>query len=134
MVHLTFWSWASGSKEAVARWNATHPSIQVTFDQIPSGGYSKILDAFKAGHEPDTSISATTCRTPSSLPARSQNLNSYLTPVIRNHYLRQAMTLSSLGGTTWGLPYDVGAQVMYYRADLFKSTAWPCEDVGAVPG
>jgi multiple sugar transport system substrate-binding protein len=120
VTNLTFWSWASGSQQAVDAWNKTHPSIHVTFDQIPSGGYSKILDAFKAGHEPDTFNLGYDVQNSFVTAGALANLNSYMTPAVKKAYLPQALALSSLGGTTWGLPYDVGAQVMYYRADLFK--------------
>jgi multiple sugar transport system substrate-binding protein len=120
VVHLTFWSWASGSRQAVSAWNKTHPSIQVKFEQIPSGGYSKILDAFKAGHEPDTFNLGYDVQNSFVIAGALANLNPYVTAEVKKSYLPQAMALSSLGGTTWGLPYDVGAQVMYYRADLFK--------------
>jgi multiple sugar transport system substrate-binding protein len=104
----------------VAAWNATHPGIQVTFDQIPSGGYSKILDAFKAGNEPDTFNLGYDVQNSFVTAGALADLNPYLTKSIRADYLPQAMALSSLGGKTVGLPYDVGVQVMYYRADLFK--------------
>jgi multiple sugar transport system substrate-binding protein len=120
VTNLTFWSWASGSQQAVDAWNKTHPTIQVKFEQIPSGGYSQILDAFKAGNGPDTFNLGYDVEPSFVTDGVLADLTSYLTPNVRKDYLPQALTLSSLGGKTWGLPYDVGAQVMYYRVDLFK--------------
>ncbi|CAM5595335.1 sugar ABC transporter substrate-binding protein [Streptomyces californicus] len=55
-VTLTFWGWAKGTQEVVADFNASHPDIRVTFEEIPSGnagGYAKITNAVKAGNAPD---------------------------------------------------------------------------------
>lgn len=53
---ITFWSALRGSQEVVDAFNRTHRTIQVEFQQIPSGGqggYAKLSNAARAGNAPD---------------------------------------------------------------------------------
>ncbi|WP_203918559.1 ABC transporter substrate-binding protein [Rugosimonospora africana] len=120
--NLTYWSWTKGSAEAVEAFNKAHPHIHVTFQQTPSGskgGYAKVSDAFKAGNGPDV-FNAEYVALPSFVAAgQVADLTSYLTPQATSGYLPQAMQMVTLGGRKWGVPSDIGAQVLYYRKDLF---------------
>src|SRR6478609_8874256 len=53
---ITFWSALRGSQEVVDAFNRGHDTIQVDFQQIPSGGqggYAKLSNAARAGNAPD---------------------------------------------------------------------------------
>jgi multiple sugar transport system substrate-binding protein len=120
--NLTYWSWTKGSAEAVAAFNKAHPNIHVTFQQTPSGskgGYAKVSDAFKAGNGPDV-FNAEYVALPSFVAAgQVADLSSYLTSKATSDYLPQAMQMVTLGGRKWGVPADIGAQILYYRKDLY---------------
>lgn len=119
---LTYWSWTKGSQAAVDAFTKTHPKIHVTFQQIPSGskgGYAKVSDAFKAGTGPDV-FNAEYLALPSFVAAgQVADISGYLTGQNTSGYLPQALQLVTLGGRKWAVPNDIGAQVLYYRKDLF---------------
>jgi len=120
--NLTYWSWTKGSQAAVDAFNKAHPKIHVTFQQIPSGskgGYAKVSDAFKAGTGPDV-FNAEYSALPSFVAAgQVVDISGYLTGQNTSGYLPQALQLVTLGGKKWAVPNDIGAQVLYYRKDLF---------------
>jgi multiple sugar transport system substrate-binding protein len=120
--NLTYWSWTKGSQAAVDAFNKAHPKIHVAFQQIPSGskgGYAKISDAFKAGTGPDV-FNAEYLALPSFVASgQVADISSYLTGQNASGYLPQALQLVTLGGQKWAVPNDIGAQVLYYRKDLF---------------
>ena len=120
--NLTYWSWTKGSQVAVDAFNKAHPKIHVTFQQIPSGskgGYAKVSDAFKAGTGPDV-FNAEYLALPSFVAAgQVADISSYLTDQNTSGYLPQSLQLVTLGGEKWAVPNDIGAQVLYYRKDLF---------------
>src|SRR5581483_11651322 len=120
--NLTYWSWTKGSKAAVDAFNKAHPKIHVTFQQTPAGskgGYAKVSDAFKAGTGPDV-FNAEYSALPSFVAAgQVVDISGYLTGQNTSGYLPQALQLVTLGGKKWAVPNDIGAQVLYYRKDLF---------------
>src|SRR6185437_1866427 len=120
--NLTYWSWTKGSQAAVDAFNKAHAKIHVTFQQIPSGskgGYAKVSDAFKAGTGPDV-FNAEYSALPSFVAAgQVVDISNYVTAQTASGYLPQALQLVTLGGKKWAMPNDIGAQVLYYRKDLF---------------
>lgn len=120
--NITYWSWTKGSQEAVNAFNAAHPKIHVTFEQIPSGssgGYAKLQDAFKAGNGPDV-FNVEYPELPEFVASgQVADITDYMTAKERDMYLPQAIDLTTLGGKNWAVPYDLGVQVLYYRSDLF---------------
>lgn len=120
--NLTYWSWTKGSKAAVDAFNKAHPKIHVTFQQTPAGskgGYAKVSDAFRAGTGPDV-FNAEYVALPSFVAAgQVADISSYMTGQNTSGYLPQALQLVTLGGKKWAVPNDIGAQVLYYRKDLF---------------
>ncbi|MEU3573536.1 sugar ABC transporter substrate-binding protein [Kitasatospora sp. NPDC036755] len=120
-VALTFWGWAKGTKEVVAAFNASHPDIQVTYEEIPSGvagGYAKISNAVKAGNAPDV-FNVEYVQLPDMVSQGAvQDIGKLVTDGVKAKYLSQALELTTLGGTTWALPLDASPQAFYYRKDL----------------
>jgi multiple sugar transport system substrate-binding protein len=126
-VKLTFWTWGNGWKDATALWNKTHPKIQVSYNEIPSGGsggYQKMLNAVKAGSAPDDAliefdtlpefrsqnavVDIASCLAAAKLPATA------IAPAV--------LSQAQLGDpkTVWNVPGVGGPMALYYRADLFK--------------
>ncbi|MFJ6491957.1 ABC transporter substrate-binding protein [Streptomyces californicus] len=122
-VTLTFWGWAKGTQEVVADFNASHPDIRVTFEEIPSGnagGYAKITNAVKAGNAPDV-FNIEYPQLPDFVSQGAvQDISSLVDDSLKGKYLPQAAELTALGGRTWALPLDVAPQTFFYRKDLFR--------------
>jgi len=121
-VSITFWGWAKGTKDVVAAFNASHPKIQVTFEEIPSGnagGYAKISNAVKAGNAPDVFNTEYPMLPDFVSQGAVQDITKLVPNDLKAKYLPQAMELTTLGGATWALPLDAAPQAFYYRKDLF---------------
>lgn len=119
---LSYWSFTTGSQQAIDAFNASRDDIHVTYTQIPAGnngGYSKLFNAFKAGNGPDVF----NVEYPFLPDFVSQGYLADVTPAltseIKKQFLPQALDLTTLGGKTYGIPYDLGVQLLYYRSDLF---------------
>ncbi|MFV0138184.1 ABC transporter substrate-binding protein [Streptomyces sp. HMX87] len=121
-VEITYWSWQPGTKEMTEEFNRTHKTIRVVHSEIPAGlngGYDKIAKAVKAGNAPDV------------VNAEYQAIPDLVTQgLLRDSTAELGETVKSapesvrglvtLGGKTWGAPFDVGPQTLYYRTDLFE--------------
>ncbi|MGW4896925.1 ABC transporter substrate-binding protein [Kitasatospora sp. NPDC004240] len=122
-VSLTFWGWAKGTKEVVAAFNASHPNIQITFEEIPAGnagGYAKLSNAVKAGNAPDV-FNVEYPQLPDFVSQGAvQDISKLVGADLKAKYLPQATELTTLGGKTWALPLDAAPQAFYYRKDLFE--------------
>ncbi|MFD8323201.1 ABC transporter substrate-binding protein [Kitasatospora purpeofusca] len=122
-VDLTFWGWAKGTKEVVEAFNASHPNIRITFEEIPAGnagGYAKLSNAVKAGNAPDV-FNVEYPQLPDFVSQGAvQDITKLVGQDLKAKYLPQATELTSLGGRTWALPLDAAPQAFYYRKDLFE--------------
>ncbi|MFJ7527185.1 ABC transporter substrate-binding protein [Streptomyces griseus] len=121
-VTVSFWAWTKGSQEVVDAFNATHDTIRVEFEEIPSGGlggYPKIANAVKAGIAPDL-LSIEYPQLSAFVSQGSlQDISSYLTEDVRKKFLPQTIEMTTLGGKNWAVPFDAAPQVFYYRKDFF---------------
>ncbi|WP_371630309.1 sugar ABC transporter substrate-binding protein [Streptomyces sp. NBC_00341] len=121
-VTVSFWAWTKGSQEVVDSFNATHDTIKVKFEEIPSGGlggYPKIANAVKAGIAPDL-LSIEYPQLSAFVSQGSlQDISSYLTDDIKKKFLPQTIEMTTLGGKNWAVPFDAAPQVFYYRKDFF---------------
>ncbi|WNI29779.1 sugar ABC transporter substrate-binding protein [Streptomyces sp. ITFR-6] len=121
-VTVSFWAWTKGSQEVVDAFNATHDTIKVKFEEIPSGGlggYPKIANAVKAGIAPDL-LSIEYPQLSAFVSQGSlQDISGYLTDDIKKKFLPQTIEMTTLGGKNWAVPFDAAPQVFYYRKDFF---------------
>ncbi|WUW22143.1 sugar ABC transporter substrate-binding protein [Streptomyces sp. NBC_01463] len=121
-VTVSFWAWTKGSQEVVDAFNASHDTIKVKFEEIPSGGlggYPKIANAVKAGIAPDL-LSIEYPQLSAFVSQGSlQDISSYLTDDIKKKFLPQTIEMTTLGGKNWAVPFDASPQVFYYRKDFF---------------
>ncbi|MDT0442214.1 ABC transporter substrate-binding protein [Streptomyces johnsoniae] len=120
---ITFWSWTSGSQEAVDRFNATHDDIHVVFEQVPAGtggGYSKMYNAVRAGKSPDV-VTVEYPQVPAFVTHNVvQPITDYGAGELRDVLPEWAWNQVALGGDVYALPYNIAPQVFLYRADLFE--------------
>lgn len=121
VVDLSFWSWTLNSQAVVDEFDKTHPNIHVTFTKITGGpaGYSKLFDAFKAGNAPDVFNCEYDMLPEFVSQGLVQDISGYVTPQLQSE-LGSALPLTTLGGKTWAVPFDVEPTELWYRADLFK--------------
>lgn len=121
-VTVSFWAWTKGSQEVVDAFNASHDTIKVKFEEIPSGGlggYPKIANAVKAGIAPDL-LSIEYPQLSAFVSQGSlQDISGYLTDDIKKKFLPQTIEMTTLGGKNWAVPFDAAPQVFYYRKDFF---------------
>ncbi|WP_042411588.1 ABC transporter substrate-binding protein [Streptacidiphilus carbonis] len=119
---ITFWSWTKNSDAVVAKFNATHTDVHVTYSQITSGtdGYAKIFAAIKAGNGPDL-FNCEYSELPNFVSQGDvQDITQYVPAGVTSKFAAGAVQSTTLDGKTWAVPYDVEPQVLYYRKDLFQ--------------
>ncbi|MFI6649176.1 extracellular solute-binding protein [Streptomyces sp. NPDC050529] len=120
---ITFWSALRGSQEVVEAFNRTHDTIQVDFQQIPSGpqgGYAKLSNASRAGNAPDVATIEYPQVPGFAIDGVAVELTDMLSDGLRAKLLPQALGLTTFEKRVFSLPLDVEPMVMHYRTDLFE--------------
>ncbi|MFD0024771.1 ABC transporter substrate-binding protein [Streptomyces sp. NPDC058382] len=120
--HITFWSALRGSQEVVDAFNRTHDTIQVDFQQIPTGGqggYAKLSNASRAGNAPDVATIEYPQVPGFAIDGVALELTDLLSDGLRAKLLPQALGLTTFEKRVFSLPLDVEPMVMHYRTDLF---------------
>ncbi|MFJ4830842.1 ABC transporter substrate-binding protein [Streptomyces sp. NPDC088747] len=120
-VTLTMWSWMVGSKDVVDEFNATHKDIQVEYTEITGGtdGYSKIDSAIEAGNAPDVVGMEYAMLPEFASQGNLEDLTEQSGELVES-FPESLRSLVTPGGRTWGVPFDVTPQLLYYRTDLFE--------------
>ncbi|MGW5005666.1 ABC transporter substrate-binding protein [Streptomyces parvulus] len=119
---VTFWSALRGSQEVVDAFNRTHRSIQVDFQQIPSGGqggYAKLSNAARAGNAPDVATIEYPQVPGYAIDGVARDITDLVSDGLRRRLLPQALALTTFEDRVFAVPLDVEPMVMHYRADLF---------------
>ncbi|MGY0065483.1 ABC transporter substrate-binding protein [Streptomyces sp. QTS137] len=119
---ITFWSALRGSQEVVDAFNRTHDTIQVDFQQIPTGGqggYAKLSNAARAGNAPDVATIEYPQVPGFAIDGVALDVTDLVGGTLRDGLLPQAFDLTTFQGRTFSVPLDVEPMVMLYRADLF---------------
>ncbi|MFF3484555.1 ABC transporter substrate-binding protein [Streptomyces sp. NPDC002701] len=119
---ITFWSALRGSQEVVDAFNRTHRTVQVDFQQIPSGGqggYAKLSNAARAGNAPDVATIEYPQVPGFAIDGVARDLTGLVSDGLRRKLLPQALTLTTFEGRVFSIPLDVEPMVMHYRTDLF---------------
>lgn len=124
---ITFWSALRGSQEVVDEFNRTHDSIQVDFQQIPSGnqgGYAKLSNAARAGNAPDIATLEYPQVPGFAIDGVARDLTGLVDAVdggrLRGKLLPQALGLTTFENRIFSIPLDIEPMVLHYRADLFE--------------
>ncbi|MFE2353889.1 ABC transporter substrate-binding protein [Streptomyces parvulus] len=119
---VTFWSALRGSQEVVDAFNRTHRTIQVDFQQIPSGGqggYAKLSNAARAGNAPDVATIEYPQVPGYAIDGVARDITDLVSDGLRRRLLPQALALTTFEDRVFAVPLDVEPMVMHYRADLF---------------
>ncbi|MEU0075667.1 extracellular solute-binding protein [Streptomyces sp. NPDC006332] len=119
---VTFWSALRGSQEVVDAFNKTHSSVQVDFQQIPSGtqgGYAKLSNAARAGNAPDVATIEYPQIPGFAIDGVARDITDLVSDTLRLKLLPQALGLTTFQGRVFSVPLDVEPMVMHYRPDLF---------------
>ncbi|MFC9617514.1 ABC transporter substrate-binding protein [Streptomyces sp. NPDC056938] len=119
---ITFWSALRGSQEVVDAFNKTHDTIQVAFEQIPSGtsgGYLKLSNAARAGNAPDVATIEYPQVPGYAIDGVARDITDVISDKLKAKLLPQALGLTTFEGRTYSVPLDVEPLVLHYRKDLF---------------
>ncbi|MFD6285298.1 ABC transporter substrate-binding protein [Streptomyces sp. NPDC060205] len=120
--HITFWSALRGSQEVVDAFNRTHKSVQVDFQQIPSGGqggYAKLSNAARAGNAPDVATIEYPQVPGFAIDGVARDITDLVSDSLRRKLLPQALAQTTFDKRVFSVPLDVEPMVMHYRTDLF---------------
>lgn len=120
---ITFWSALRGSKEVVAAFNKTHKTIQVDFQQIPSGdqgGYAKLSNAARAGNAPDVATIEYPQVPGFAIDGVATDITAAVSDKVRSQLLPSSLGLTTFDNKTFTVPLDIEPMVMHYRTDLFQ--------------
>ncbi|PSM42474.1 sugar ABC transporter substrate-binding protein [Streptomyces dioscori] len=119
---ITFWSALRGSQEVVDAFNRTHKSVQVDFQQIPSGGqggYAKLSNAARAGNAPDVATIEYPQVPGFAIDGVARDITDLVSDSLRRKLLPQALAQTTFDQRVFSVPLDVEPMVMHYRTDLF---------------
>ncbi|MFJ2089431.1 ABC transporter substrate-binding protein [Streptomyces sp. NPDC087901] len=122
--HITFWSALRGSQEVVDAFNRTHDTVQVDFQQIPTGGqggYAKLSNASRADNAPDVATIEYPQIPGFAIDGVTLELTDLMSDGLRAKLLPQALGLTTFEKRVFSIPLDVEPMVMHYRTDLFET-------------
>jgi multiple sugar transport system substrate-binding protein len=119
-VTIGYWGWVPDMANAVADWNKANPDIQVQFTQVASAAATaKFQTSVKAGTAPCLGQVQYSDLTTYVEDGLLQDVTSEAKQY-ESDYLPWTWQQVSPGGSTYGMPQDIGPVVLFYRADLFK--------------
>ncbi|MYU13813.1 extracellular solute-binding protein [Streptomyces sp. SID8361] len=127
-VRLTFWSPLRGSQEVVDEFNRTHDTIEVDFQQVPSGeqgGWAKLSNAARAGNAPDVATIEYPQLPGFTIDGVPRDISELLPDSVRRKILPQALDLTTFDGRTYAVPVDIEPMVFLYRKDIFTRNHIP---------
>ncbi|MFG2926287.1 ABC transporter substrate-binding protein [Streptomyces sp. NPDC048305] len=120
---ITFWSALRGSQEVVDAFNRGHDTIEVDFQQIPSGGqggYAKLSNAARAGNAPDIATIEYPQVPGFAIDGVCRDITDLVGDGLRAKLLPQALGLTTFEKRVFSVPLDIEPMVLHYRSDLFE--------------
>jgi multiple sugar transport system substrate-binding protein len=121
-VKITFWAWVPGLGRAVNEFNATHPGICVTQEDVGAGDpeYVAITNALKAGSGAPDVAEVEYDELPSFEVTKSvDNLVPYGADNYKSDFVPWAWQEVSQGSAVYAIPGDAGPMAFYYNSALF---------------
>lgn len=107
--------------EMVALWNETHPDIEVTFEAITSNFYPKLQAAIEAGTgAPDITQVDYPNLTSTVIAGDLKDITDDIGD-IQSKFPSAVWEQVVINGNVYGIPQDIGTQVLYYRSDIFAA-------------
>ena len=123
-LELTFWAWAPGIEEVVARWNAQNPDVQVIVSRQDAGdaAVTKLLTAIRAKNGAPDLVQVEYQAITSLVSANAiADIAADLEPSTREHFAEGIWSTVNLqGDSVYAIPQDTGPIQFYYRADIFE--------------
>lgn len=119
-VELTFWAWAPGTPEIVAKFNATHPDIRVRHTDAGGGvdSSAKLITAARAGNAPDVALIENTSLPRMVVAGVPRDITGDVADV-KDKFAPGAWAQTTFDGHTFGVPQDIGPMALLYRKDVF---------------
>jgi len=120
-VKITFWAWVPGLGRAVNEFNATHPGICVTQEDVGAGDpeYVAITNAIKAGSGAPDVAEVEYDELPSFEITHSVlNLVPYGANNYKSDFVPWAWQEVSQGSAVYAIPGDAGPMAFYYNSAL----------------
>ncbi|WP_250293302.1 ABC transporter substrate-binding protein [Streptomyces atroolivaceus] len=120
---ITFWSALRGSQEVVDAFNRSHDSIEVDYQQVPSGaqgGYAKLSSAARAGNAPDVATIEYPQVPGFAIDGVCRDITDLVGEGLRAKLLPQALGLTTFEKRVFSVPLDIEPMVLHYRTDLFE--------------
>ncbi|MDX6395890.1 MAG: multiple sugar transport system substrate-binding protein [Streptosporangiaceae bacterium] len=118
---ITFWAWVPGIARAVSAFNASHPSICVTLEDVGAGSpqYTAISNALKAGTGAPDVAEVEFDELPSFEVTHSVvNLVPYGANKYKSKFVPWAWQEVSQGSAVYAMPGDAGPMAFYYNSAL----------------
>lgn len=116
---IVFWGWSDMSKP-VALWNKTHPDIHVKFQSITSDFYPKLQAAIKGKDGAPDITQVDYPNLTSTIIAGDLKDITDRTDDIKSRFKPAVWDQVKVNDKVYGVPQDIGTQVLYYRSDVFK--------------
>ncbi|GAA2792925.1 extracellular solute-binding protein [Kitasatospora paracochleata] len=121
-VELTYWSWVPNMDKTVAKWNATHPDIQVKVNAVPGGKggtYAKLFAALKAGNAPDLAQVEFDYLPNFIQQGGAEDITAYVGSAKSKFVGWTWPQVAPDGKHVYAVPQDTGPMALLYRKDLF---------------
>ena len=123
-VELTFWSWLPDIQKTVDKFEAVHPEIKVTVENVGVGQdeYTKIQNAVDAGSGgPDLAQMDYNAIPNFALTGALADISKTGGDTMADTFLPGVLSLVQKGDAIYGVPQDFGPAVMFYRTDVFEA-------------
>ncbi len=120
---VTFWGWSPGYADAVKAFNASHPEIKVTYQEVQpgsKGGYQKMLNAVQAGNAPCLAQVGYETLTSFAAQGALQDVAQYADKS-KGEFQVAAWKSVSLGDAVYGAPVDTGPMALFYNKKVYDS-------------
>jgi len=123
VVDLTFWAWTPDTQKQVDMFNAAHPNIRVTLENVGQGAdhYTKLRNALQAGSGAPDVAQMEFQNIPSfrALDALL-DLGPYGANDVRDQFAGWTWGAVSDGDSVYAVPWDSGPMGLLYRADVYE--------------
>lgn len=123
-IELTFWTWANNPQPTIDLFEAAHPNITVTVENVGVGDdqYTKIQNAVDAGSGgPDLAQMDYSAIPNFIVTGALADLTQYGASDMDETFLPGVLSLVKSGDGIYGVPQDFGPAVMFYRTDVFEA-------------
>jgi multiple sugar transport system substrate-binding protein len=118
---ITFWAWVPGMAGAVKAFNASHPDICVSLQNVGSGNqeYVKVTSTLKAGSGAPDVAELEFDELPSfEITHNVVDLSKYGADSVKNKFVSWAWQEVSQGSAVYAMPDDAGPMGLYYNQNL----------------